>query len=99
MIPKSGHRFSEKIMRHERPRAGHQVIESQSSSAPRRKAMSTFETMTRRRLLRAAGAVAGGAALPAPFVKRAAAAEQITVRSEERRVGKECRRALGAGGC
>jgi hypothetical protein len=41
--------------------------------------MSTFETMTRRRLLKAAGAVASGAALPAPFVKRAAAAEQITV--------------------
>ena len=41
--------------------------------------MSTFETMTRRKLLKAAGAVASGAALPAASIKRAGAAEQITV--------------------
>jgi len=41
--------------------------------------MSTFETMTRRKLLTAAGAVATGAVLPAASIKRARAAEQITV--------------------
>src|SRR5882724_11661350 len=58
---------------------GQHLIELQSSSASRRKAMSTLETMTRRTLLKAAAAVATGAALPAASIKRAGAAEQITV--------------------
>ena len=41
--------------------------------------MSTFETMTRRRLLKAAGAAATGAVLPAIWIRRAGASEQITV--------------------
>src|SRR6267142_123106 len=41
--------------------------------------MSTFETMTRRRILKAAGAAATGVVLPATWIKRAGAAEQITV--------------------
>src|SRR6267378_2242441 len=41
--------------------------------------MSTLETMTRRKLLKAAGAVATGATLPAVSIKPAGAAEQITV--------------------
>jgi putative spermidine/putrescine transport system substrate-binding protein len=41
--------------------------------------MSTFETMTRRKLLKAAGAAATGVVLPASWTRRASAAEQITV--------------------
>jgi putative spermidine/putrescine transport system substrate-binding protein len=41
--------------------------------------MSTFETMTRRRILKVTGAAATGVVLPAIWVKRAGAAEQITV--------------------
>jgi putative spermidine/putrescine transport system substrate-binding protein len=41
--------------------------------------MSTFKTMTRRKLLKAAGAAATGVVLPATWIKRAGAVEQITV--------------------
>src|SRR6202789_4633430 len=41
--------------------------------------MSANETITRRRLLKAAGAAATGMALPAIWAERARAAEQITV--------------------
>ncbi len=41
--------------------------------------MSAIETITRRKLLRAAGVAATGVALPAVWTRRAGAAEQITV--------------------
>jgi len=41
--------------------------------------MSALETITRRKLLRAAGVAATGVALPAVWTRRAGAAEQITV--------------------
>jgi putative spermidine/putrescine transport system substrate-binding protein len=41
--------------------------------------MSTFETMTRRKLLKAASAAATGVVLPATWIRRASASEQITV--------------------
>src|SRR5947209_7768220 len=49
------------------------------SGSRRRETMSTFKTITRRRLLTTAGALGTAVALPTPFIKRAGAAEQITV--------------------
>ena len=42
-----------------------------------KKTMSTFESTTRRKLLKAAGGLAAGVAMPAVFTGRAAAADQI----------------------
>jgi putative spermidine/putrescine transport system substrate-binding protein len=56
--------------------------------------MPTLKTMTRRRLLKAAGAVASGVTLPAGLIRRAGAAEQITVADVGGAPGEALRKAF-----